>query len=157
MTDFPNHNDANLFIPLIAEQNVDLSLKLKELNKNIVKMMEGVSAKKKPHAERKDVEHYKCLFCPKTIPDNKKLQVHIRVKHNVKTDCLNCGMKNESIGVLQEHVCTEHPKRDDVHKDIKKTVKEIENKSINKKKINEMKKGINITPQNSDQDNKSQD
>ena len=105
-TDLPTEKDADLFLPLIAEQNAGLTLNIREIRKELSMLLSKSGTQKKPE---KGNEGAKCLFCSKIFYENKRLQVHIRTKHNIKTDCLYCKAKMKSVGHLQEHVRTAHP------------------------------------------------
>ena len=63
-----------------------------------------------PPRNEKGKEEINCLFCRRTFFDIKKLQVHIKTKHNFKTDCLFCGRKNKSVGAMHNHIVAEHSK-----------------------------------------------
>ena len=77
--------------------------------------------------KEKNQEEIKCLFCPRNFFDIRKLQVHIKTKHNIKTDCLFCGKKNQSVGALHNQVVAEHSKKQEKNEkmaaDMKKVVK----------------------------------
>ena len=100
-TNIGHQNDPKLFLPLLAEQNINISQDITSINDRISKLENSCSFNKTVSKPKKADELMKCIFCPKTIKGISKLQVHIKMNHNVKTDCLYCGNKSKSVGDLQ--------------------------------------------------------
>ena len=106
--ELPINEDSSLFLPLVAEQNDGISQEVSKLKSQLSELVESLGVKKTKTPKQLDEELIKCLFCPRSLKGIKKLQVHIKTKHNVKTDCLLCGNKMVSIGALQKHILINH-------------------------------------------------